>query len=63
MEELCLKSMSDERVLERVEVLVRRSNELTAELLAYLGEVEARGLHLRQACWSLFAFCVDDRAG
>jgi hypothetical protein len=31
--------MSDERVLERVEVLVAQSNRLTAELLAYLAEV------------------------
>ena len=59
MKELCLKSMSDARVLERVEVLAGRSNEITAELLAYLGEVEGRGLHLGQACSSLFAFCVE----
>ena len=59
MDELCLKSMVDDRLLERVEVLARRSNETTAELLAYLGEVEERGLHLGQACSSLFAFCVE----
>jgi hypothetical protein len=51
--------MSDDRVLERVEVLVARSNQLTAELLAHLAEVERRGLHLREACGSLFAFCVE----
>jgi hypothetical protein len=51
--------MSDDRVLERVAVLVGRSNEITAELLAYLGEVDVRGLHLGQACSSLFAFCVE----
>jgi hypothetical protein len=27
--------------------------------LAYLAEVEERGLHLREACSSLFAFCVE----
>jgi hypothetical protein len=59
MEELRLKEMSDDRVLERVEVLVERSNQLTAELLAYLAEVDTRGLHLRQATGSLFAFCVE----
>jgi hypothetical protein len=40
-------------------VLARRSNEITAELLAYLIEVDERGLHLREACSSLFAFCVE----
>jgi len=35
--------MSDDRVLEGVEALVRQSNEITAELLAYLIEVEERG--------------------
>jgi hypothetical protein len=46
-------------VLERVEALVMRSNELTAELLAYLAEVERRRLHLREACSSMFGFCVE----
>jgi 5-methylcytosine-specific restriction endonuclease McrA len=59
MKNLCLESMPDERVLERVAVLVGRANEITAELLAYLGEVDVRGLHLGQACSSLFAFCVE----
>jgi len=55
----CLEKMSDELVLEGVEMLARRSNEITAELLAYLIEVDERGLHLREACSSLFAFCVE----
>ena len=59
MKNLCLESMADDRLLERVEVLAGRSNEITAELLAYLGEADARGLHLGQACSSLFAFCVE----
>ena len=59
MERVCFETMSDDRVLERVEVLVARSNQLTAELLAHLAEVERRGLHLREACGSLFAFCVE----
>src|SRR5688500_4536560 len=59
MKKLCLESFGDEGVLEGVRVLAARSNEITAELLAYLGEVEARGLHLGQACSSLFAFCVE----
>ena len=54
----CLENMSDDRVLEGVEVLARRSNEITAELLTYLIEVEERGLHLREACSSLFVLGV-----
>jgi hypothetical protein len=59
MDELRLDGLSDERVLEGVEVLVRRSNETTAELLAYLAEVDGRQLYLREACGSLFAYCVE----
>jgi hypothetical protein len=55
----CLENMSDDGVLDGVEMLARRSNAITAELLAYLIEVERRGLHLREACSSLFAFCVE----
>jgi len=58
----CLEDMSDDGVLEGVEMLARRSNEITAELLTYLIEVEERGLHLR-ACWSLFAFCGGGSRG
>lgn len=54
-----LESMSDDRVLERVEVLTARSNELTAEMLAYLAEIDRRGLYQREATGSLFAFCVE----
>src|SRR5688572_21499472 len=59
MERACFDEMSDDRVLERVQVLVRRANQTTAELLGYLAEVEERRLHLPQACSSLFAFCVE----
>ncbi len=59
MEKACFEAMSDDRVLEGAAALARRSNETTAELLAYLDEIEQRGLHLREACSSLFAFCVE----
>lgn len=59
MERVFFETMSDDRVLERVEALVVRSNALTAELLTYLGEVDRRGLYLREATSSLFAFCVE----
>ncbi|HEU5058716.1 MAG TPA: hypothetical protein VFU21_19420 [Kofleriaceae bacterium] len=59
MTRVCFDETSDDRVLEGAERLVRRSNETTAELLEYLGEVDARGLYLDQACSSMFAFCVE----
>jgi hypothetical protein len=59
MEERCFDKMSDEGVLARVRSLAARSNELTAELLVYLAELDRRGLYLREACGSLFAFCVE----
>jgi len=42
--------------LERMVKDVRRS---TGELIAYLGEVEDRRLHLLAACGSMFEFCVE----
>jgi 5-methylcytosine-specific restriction endonuclease McrA len=59
MERACLEKLPDDRVLERVHALVARSNELTAELLAYMAEAERRGLHLREATGSFFAYCVE----
>ena len=38
--------------------LVGSSNTLTAQLLAHLGEVEARGIHRERACSSLYTYCV-----
>jgi len=55
----CFDGMDDDRVLEGIARVVRRSNEITAELLGYLIEVERRQLHLREACSSMFAFCVE----
>jgi choline dehydrogenase-like flavoprotein len=59
MTRVCFDGMDDDRVLEGVEGVVKRSNEITAELLEYLIEVEKRGLHLKEACSSMFAFCTQ----
>ncbi len=59
MARVCFEEMSDDRVLQDVEGLVRRSNETTAVLLAYLAEVDERKLYRREATSSLFAFCVE----
>lgn len=39
--------------------LVQRGNELTAEVLAHLAELEERRLHLQLGFPSLFAYCVE----
>jgi hypothetical protein len=53
-----LTHVSDDEVLARTRRLVGRSNLLTAELLAHLAEVEARGIHRTRACSSLYAYCM-----
>jgi hypothetical protein len=38
---------------------VARSNEQLAELLAHLGELDARKLYRQQACSSMFSYCTE----
>jgi hypothetical protein len=53
-----LEQLSDAELLAGTRNLVGRSNRLLAELLAHLGEVEARGIHRTRACSSLYTYCV-----
>ena len=53
-----LAQLSDENLHGEVKRLVGRANTLTAELLAHLGELEARGIHRERACSSLYTYCV-----
>src|SRR6187401_193472 len=53
-----LAHLSDAELLTQTRYLVGRSNRLLAELLAYLGEVEARGIHRTRACASLYTYCI-----
>jgi len=48
MEKICFETMSDDRVLERVDGLIARSNEITAELLAVRQAALVPALPLRQ---------------
>src|SRR5687767_8052799 len=50
--------LSDAELLSATRGLVGRSNQLLAELLAHLAEVEARGIHRTRACSSLYAYCL-----
>jgi 5-methylcytosine-specific restriction endonuclease McrA len=53
-----LDSISDDDLHVRVRRLTARSNVTLADLLAHLGEVEARGIHRERACATLHAYCI-----
>src|SRR4051812_49037345 len=53
-----MERLSDAELLAGTRGLVGRSNRLLAELLAHLGEVEARGVHRTRACSSLYTYCI-----
>jgi hypothetical protein len=54
-----LNEVSDDALLDRMALLVRRQNSLTAALLAHIGEVDRRRLYLREACSSMHRYCVE----
>ena len=53
-----LQCLSHDRLLTRLHDLIQRDHSLEAELIAHLGEVDARRLYLEKACPSMFVFCV-----
>lgn len=53
-----LGHLTDAELYERARAALNGSRRLTAELVAHLGEVEERRLHLRAACGSMFEYCV-----
>jgi hypothetical protein len=53
-----LGSLPSDQLLSRLQNLIRRGNAVEAELLAHLGEIDARRLYLREAFPSMFAWCV-----
>ncbi|HEY8142496.1 MAG TPA: hypothetical protein VIG06_07495 [Kofleriaceae bacterium] len=58
MKEVCLETMSDREVVERLRALLGEERRLTAAVLLHLGEVEARRLYLPAACSSMHVYCV-----
>jgi hypothetical protein len=54
-----LGHVSDDELLARLELAVRETSALTAEVVAHLAEVEERRLHLHKAFSSLFSYCVS----
>jgi 5-methylcytosine-specific restriction endonuclease McrA len=53
-----VERLTDAELLADTRRLVGRSNQLLAQLLAQLGEVEARGIHRSRACSSLYTYCI-----
>jgi hypothetical protein len=51
-------NVSDEALHAGVKTLAGRYNLLTADLLAHLAEVDARGIYRERACSSLYTYCV-----
>ncbi len=54
-----LRALSDDDLLRLTGELTRRSRHTEVALLAHLAEIDARGLYLREACSSLFAYCTE----
>src|SRR5688572_3116702 len=54
-----LGARSDRELLEGLRVRVGNSRQLIAEVLAHLGEVEERRLHLHAGYGSMFVYCVS----
>ncbi len=54
-----LDTLSDRQLLQGLGAVLGSGRRLTAELIAHLGEVEDRRLHLEAACSSMFSYCVN----
>src|SRR6478752_606011 len=54
-----LRGLGNSDLLAGLSALARQSNELTAQLLAHLVELEERMLHLELGYSSLFSYCVE----
>jgi hypothetical protein len=58
-EALNLHRLSDDALLRRLSELTRDSRRVEADLVAHIGEVDARRLYAREACSSMFAYCTE----
>lgn len=56
---LSLSVLPDDVLLDRVQKLAAIERSTTAELVAHLGEVEARRLYLGLGCPSMAAYCIE----
>jgi len=54
-----LRTVSDDELLRRLTELVSQTRRVEADLVAHIGEVDARRLYAGQACPSMFAYCTE----
>jgi hypothetical protein len=59
LESKSLKRISDDELLRRLSELLQRSRRVESELVAHIGEVDARRLYAREAASSMFAYCTQ----
>ena len=60
MDNELIAALSNEALLAATRELARRSNDLEADLLVHLGEIDERRLYLGRAFSSMFAFCTSE---
>jgi len=56
---LQLNSLSNDELLRRLSKILSQSRRLESELIAHIGEVDARRLYAREASASMFSYCTD----
>ncbi len=54
-----LQSISDDELLRRLTELLQQSRRVEADLIAHIGEVDDRRLYAREACSSMFSYCIE----
>ena len=52
-------NLSDDELLRRLSELLQKSRRVESELVAHIGEVDARRLYAREAAPSMFAYCTE----
>jgi hypothetical protein len=52
-------NLSDDELLRRLSELLQKSRCVESELVAHIGEVDARRLYAREAASSMFAYCTE----
>jgi 5-methylcytosine-specific restriction endonuclease McrA len=54
-----LQSLSDDQLLAQLAAILRDSRRVEADLVAHIAAVDERRLYLREACASMFSYCVE----
>ncbi len=54
-----LRSISDDELLHSLSGLVHQSRRVESELVAHIAEVDERRLYAREACSSMFTYCIE----